>query len=80
MHVHLALATIGDARVKIDGVVDLEAAASIDDDGLGVLLGAGATARDQGGGVRVVATTETMRSRLQRTRLDRIDVRGSVAG
>jgi len=61
-------------------IVDLDAASALDDAGLGVLLGAAATAREAGGDLQIVCTQPTLRSRLERTRLDQIvTVRASIA-
>lgn len=61
-------------------VVDLDAVSVLDDAGLGVLLGAAATAREAGGDLEVVCTRAALRTRLARTRFERaVDVRGSIA-
>jgi anti-anti-sigma factor len=60
-------------------VVDLDAVGSIDDTGLGVLLGAAAAARDRGGDVVVVCSREALRERLGTTRFDRaVEVRATI--
>jgi anti-sigma B factor antagonist len=60
-------------------VVDLDGVTVLDDAGLGVLLGAAATARDAGGDIEVVCTRTSLRERLARTRVDRaITVRSSI--
>jgi anti-anti-sigma factor len=60
--------------------VDLDAADSIDDTGLGVLLGAAATARDSGGDLVVVCNRPALRSRLETSRFDRaVEVRATIA-
>ena len=61
-------------------VVDLDAVSVLDDAGLGVLLGAAASARAQGGDLVVVCTRPALRDRLVLTRFDRaVDVRDSIA-
>lgn len=61
-------------------VVDLDAVGSIDDTGLGVLLGAAAMARDGGGDVVVVCNRPALRARLDTTRFDRaVEVRATIA-
>lgn len=61
-------------------LVDLDAVTALDDIGLGVLLGAAAAARDAGGDLAVVATSERLRARLSRARFDRaVDVRASIS-
>jgi anti-anti-sigma factor len=60
--------------------VDLDAAESIDDTGLGVLLGAAATARDSDGDLVVVCNRPALRSRLETSRFDRaVEVRTTIA-
>lgn len=60
--------------------VDLDAAESIDDTGLGVLLGAAATARDSGGDLVVVCNRPALRARLETSRFDRaVEVRTTIA-
>jgi anti-anti-sigma factor len=60
-------------------VVDLDAVGVLDDAGLGILLGAAATARSQGGDLVVVCTRPALRTRLETTRFDRaVDVRDSI--
>ena len=61
-------------------LVDLDTVGVLDDAGLGILLGAAATARRNGGDLAVVCTRATLRERLTATRLDRaVDVRDSIA-
>jgi anti-sigma B factor antagonist len=61
-------------------VVDLDAVSVLDDAGLGVLLGAAASARSQGGDLVVVCTRPGLRDRLVLTRFDQaVDVRNSIA-
>lgn len=61
-------------------VVDLDAVGSLDDTGLGVLMGAAASARDTGGELIVVCNQPTLRARLDTTRFDRaVEVRATVA-
>lgn len=52
-------------------VVDIDGVSALDDAGLGILLGAAATARQAGGDLDVVCTNERMLTRLERTHLDR---------
>ena len=60
-------------------VADLDGVAAIDDAGLGVLLGAAAAARQADGDLEIVCNDERLRTRLERTRLDRaITVRTSI--
>ena len=60
-------------------LVDLDGVTVLDDAGLGVLLGAAASARDAHGDVEVVCTRASLRDRLAHTRLDRaITVRSSI--
>lgn len=61
-------------------VVDLDGVAALDDAGLGVLLGAAAAARQANGDLEIVCNDERLRTRLERTRLDRaITVRTSIS-
>ncbi len=61
-------------------LVDLDAVGVLDDAGLGILLGAAASARGHGGDLAVVCTRPTLRERLTATRFDRaVDVRHSIA-
>lgn len=61
-------------------IIDLDAVAGIDDCALGVLLGAAATARENDGDIELVSNNEAIRSRLERTRLDRaITVRSTIS-
>lgn len=61
-------------------IVDLDATSALDDTALGVLLGAASSARESGGDLQVVCTSETLRARLERTRFDRaVDVRSSIS-
>jgi anti-anti-sigma factor len=60
-------------------VVDLDGVAALDDSGLGVLLGAAAAARQADGDLEIVCNDERLRTRLERTRLDRaVTVRTSI--
>jgi anti-anti-sigma factor len=60
-------------------LVDLDAAGVVDDAGLGILLGAAASARSRGGDLIVVCSRPTLRERLASTRFDRaVDVRDSI--
>jgi len=64
----------------VDLVVDLDAVGALDDAGLGVLLGAAATARDGGGDLEVVCSRAALCERLALTRFDRaVTVRSSIA-
>jgi anti-sigma B factor antagonist len=61
-------------------VVDLDGVDTLDDTGLGVLLGAAATAREAGGDLVVVCTRDALRARLERTGFDRaVVVRSSIS-
>jgi anti-anti-sigma factor len=61
-------------------VVDLDGVAALDDAGLGVLLGAAAAARQADGDLEIVCNDDRLRTRLERTRLDRaITVRTSIS-
>ena len=51
--------------------VDLGGVSAIDDTGLGVLLGAAGRAREAGGDLRLVSTSERMRARFELTGLSR---------
>lgn len=53
-------------------VVDLDGVTTLDDTGLGVLLGAAAHARDLGGSLDLVCTDGRLRDRLANTRLDNV--------
>ena len=60
-------------------IVDLDSVDGLDDAGLGVLLGAAATAREVGGDLEVVCTRPALLARLKQTRFDRaVDVRNSI--
>jgi len=82
-----SLATLQDALARAiqrhqGGVViaDLDAVTAIDDCGLGILLGAAATARRSGGDLELVAGDGPLRRRFEQTRLDRaVDVRSTIA-
>lgn len=61
-------------------IVDLDGVESIDDAGLGVLMGAAAAARSNGGDLQVVCNRVALRARLESTRFDRaVDVRSTIA-
>jgi anti-anti-sigma factor len=61
-------------------LVDLDAVSVLDDAGLGILLGAAATARDAGGDLEVVCTRPALSTRLRTTGFDRaVVVRSSIA-
>jgi anti-sigma B factor antagonist len=51
-------------------VVDLDSISSLDDAGLGVLLGAAGRARQVGGDVALICADERLRDRFRMTRLD----------
>ncbi len=53
-------------------LVDLDGVTTFDDCGLGVLVGAAATARELGGDVEIVCTDGPLRRRLAVTRLDQL--------
>ena len=53
-------------------VIDLDGVTTFDDCGLGVLVGAAATARERGGDVELVCTAGALRDRLAVTRLDQL--------
>jgi len=60
-------------------LVDVDAVTAIDDAGLGILLGAAAAARQAEGDLEIVCSSDRLRLRLERTRLDRaITVRDSI--
>lgn len=60
--------------------VDLDGVTVLDDTGLGILLGAAATAREAGGDLTLVCSDAARRGRLERTRIDRaIDVRETIS-
>ncbi len=51
--------------------VDLDGVTALDDTGLGMLLGAAGRARDLGGDVLIVSTSDRLRTRFALTGLDR---------
>ncbi|MFZ8998582.1 MAG: STAS domain-containing protein [Ilumatobacteraceae bacterium] len=51
-------------------IVDVDGALTIDDVALGVFLGAAATARDAGGDLEVLATSDRWRERFRVTRFE----------
>lgn len=60
-------------------VVDVDGLLALDDVALGVLLGAAATAREQGGDLVVLTTSDRWRERFRATGFDRaVEVRSSV--
>ncbi len=60
-------------------VVDLDGVSALDDVVLGLLLGAAATAREQGGDLVVVCRASRVRARLLATRFDlAVTVRDSI--
>lgn len=79
-HLHNDLARVIRQHPNQVLVVDLDGITVLDDAGLGVLLGAAATARESGGDLEVVCTKPALRGRLERTRFDRaVDVRATIA-
>jgi anti-anti-sigma factor len=61
--------------------VDLDGTHAIDDAGLGILLGSAGRAREAGGDLVIVSTSERLRQRFATTRLDRaVDVRDAIGG
>lgn len=59
--------------------VDLDGVTALDDTGLGMLLGAAGRAREHGGDLVIISTSERLRSRLAITGLDRaIDVAAAL--
>ena len=76
-HLHTAIREHPGATVA----VDLEAVESLDDAGLGVLLGAAGRAREQHGELVIICNDPRLRERFERTGLDRaISVRDRLAG
>jgi anti-anti-sigma factor len=75
--------TLRDALVRAIGdhrgatvIVDLDGVAALDDTGLGVLLGSAGRAREAGGDLVVVTSSERLRARFELTGLARaIEVR-----
>lgn len=60
-------------------LVDLDAVDSLDDAGLGVLLGAAAAARELGGDIEVVCSRPALVERFRRSRFDRaVTVRSTI--
>lgn len=60
-------------------IVDVDGLVALDDVALGVLLGAAATAREQGGDLEVVTASERWRQRFAVTRFEHaVTVRSSV--
>lgn len=79
LHDHLVRAIVEHPGVEV--AVDLDAVTSLDDCGLGVLLGAAGRARSNGGDLVVVCSGARLRERLARTGFDRaVTVRTQVAG
>jgi anti-anti-sigma factor len=61
-------------------LVDLDAVDTLDDAGLGVLLGAAAAARELGGELEVVCSRPALVERFRRSRFDRaVTVRPTIA-
>jgi anti-sigma B factor antagonist len=60
-------------------LVDLDAIDTLDDSGLGVLLGAAAAARELGGDLEVVCSRPALLERFRRSRFDRaVTVRSTI--
>lgn len=75
LHLHRAIADHRGSTV----VVDLDSVTALDDCGLGVLLGAAGRARDHGGDLAVVVTSERLLQRFATTRFDSaLDVRAHL--
>ncbi len=78
LHHDLARAVRDHAGATV--VVDLDGVSALDDAGLGILLGAAATARGGGGDLEVVCSRPVLRSRLELTGFDRaVAVRSSIS-
>lgn len=61
-------------------IVDLDGIDTLDDAGLGILLGAAAAVRESGGDLEVVCNSASLRQRLERTRFDRaVAVRATIS-
>ena len=61
-------------------LIDLDGVVVFDDCGLGMMIGAAATARERGGDVELVCTNPAILDQLARTRVDRLfTVRATVA-
>jgi anti-sigma B factor antagonist len=74
LHSHLLRAVTDHPGTTV--VVDLDAVTALDDCGLGIILGAAGRARESGGDLNVVASSERLRQRFRSTGLDRaIEVR-----
>jgi anti-sigma B factor antagonist len=67
---HDALVHVVDRQPGQRVAVDLDGVDSIDDAGLGLLLGAAGRARDRGGDLVLVCSGTRLRQRLRTTRLD----------
>lgn len=75
-HLRRAIGTAPGATV----VVDVDGLVALDDVALGVLIGAASTAREQGGDLEVLTTSERWRARLHANRFDRaVTVRGDTS-
>jgi anti-sigma B factor antagonist len=80
-HLHDDLARAVRRYPGVTLLVDLDAVSVLDDVGLGVLLGAAATTRAEGGDLEVVCTRPALRERLASTRFDRaVTVRDTITG
>jgi anti-sigma B factor antagonist len=74
LHAHLLRAVADHPGSTV--VIDLDAVTALDDCGLGILLGAAGRARESGGDLTVVVTSDRLRERFRSTGLDRaIEVR-----
>ena len=61
-------------------IVDLDGVSSLDDSGLGIILGAAAAARQRGGDIELVCTSTALLDRFALTRLDQLlTIRSTVA-
>jgi anti-anti-sigma factor len=70
---------VGERTAATSLAVDLEGVSVLDDAALGLLLGAAATAREQGVAFRVVCADARLRARLAASRFDRaVVVAGSL--
>jgi anti-anti-sigma factor len=78
---HDALTRAVEQHRGVTLLIDLDGVGSIDDLAVGVLLSAGARARDRGGRIELVAANPVLRDRLARLGVDRVlPVRTSIGG